>query len=199
VEKWLMEQAEMLKLKNCTINYDVLDAKFRQVGGDQSPLPFKQHSVPGKIYAVDYDMGANRYAWHDKDTANYRTDTDQNIDWNQGGKYRNDGVDIKACTDKSSNGYCISWTEAGEWMIYTVEVEKNGTYDLKLRYAAENDNGAFQLKVNENPKTDVETLPATEDKWSTHTIRNIELNKGKNQIKLVIQEGGFDINYMAFQ
>ncbi|MGM0377147.1 MAG: cellulase family glycosylhydrolase, partial [Bacteroidota bacterium] len=196
---WLMEQAEMLKLENCTINYDVLDAMFRQAGGDKSPIPFKQHAIPGKIFAVDYDMGGNNYAWFDTDTANYRTDTDENITWNKGRIYRNDGVDIKPCEDETSNGYCVSWTEAGEWMIYTVEVEKSGTFDLKLRYAAENGNGAFLLEVNENPKTDVETLPATEDKWSTHTVRNIELNKGKNQIKLVIQEGGFDINYMAFQ
>ncbi|MFO8002133.1 MAG: cellulase family glycosylhydrolase, partial [Marinilabilia sp.] len=136
---WLMEQAEMLKLKNCTINYDVLDAMFRQAGGDRSPIPFKQHSVPGRIFAVDYDMGSNNYAWLDTDTANYRTDTDENIAWNKGRIYRNDGVDIKPCGDETSNGYCVSWTEAGEWMIYTVEVEKSGTFDLNLRYAAEND------------------------------------------------------------
>ncbi|MFW5754623.1 MAG: cellulase family glycosylhydrolase, partial [Marinilabiliaceae bacterium] len=195
---WLMEQAEMLKLENCTINYDVLDAKIRQVQNGKSPIPYKQHKIPGKIYAVDYDMGANGHAWHDTDTANYRTDTDENIDWNKGRIYRNDGVDIKECEDEDTNGYCVSWTEAGEWMIYTVEVEKNGTYDLKLRYAAEDDDGAFQLKVNEDSKTAEETLPATgyPDKRSTYNVEGIELNKGKNRVKLVIKKGGFDINYM---
>ena len=47
-------------------------------------------------------------------------------------------VDIENCTDAGA-GYNIGFATAGEWLEYTVDVTKPGTYDLDLRVAC---NGA---------------------------------------------------------
>jgi hypothetical protein len=80
---WIMEQVEMMKLENCIIHYDVLDAMFRQVNSTET-VPFKKHEAPGTIFATDYDLGRNGYAYSDTDTANYRTDSGNFEAWNSG-------------------------------------------------------------------------------------------------------------------
>ena len=198
---WLMAQADMLKLENCTINYDVLDAMFRHPTGDRSPMPFKKHIVPGRVFAVDYDLGGNTQAWFDTDTANYRSSIKANIPWNKGKVYRNDGVDIAPCKDVISNSHCVGWTEPDEWLLYTINVEVSGLYNILIRYSAENDLGELLFHVNENYQTGVGFLPATGgvDIWNTFIINNVDLQAGKNTIKLTFKKGGLNINYMEFQ
>jgi len=118
-----MEQAEKLKLNNCIIRRDVLDAMFRQAQGDKSPKPFVNHTLPGKIYAVNYDLGGNNRAYFDVDSADFHVSTDVYTAWNSGYAYRNDAVDIEACKDAlGTNGYSVGWTNDKEWMLYTVEI-----------------------------------------------------------------------------
>ncbi|HKM94007.1 MAG TPA: cellulase family glycosylhydrolase [Prolixibacteraceae bacterium] len=194
---WLLEQAEMLKLENCKINYDLLDAMLRQPQGDKSAIPFKNHHIPGTIFAVDYDLGANNFAYFDTDTANYRTSTNKNTSWNRGGKYRNDGVDISICNDKKTNGYCVTSTHQGEWLLYTVDVETADKYHFETRYAAGLTPASFHFEVNNEVYPKINILPKTAelDEWNTISSSNIELKKGKNQIILRIDEGDFSINF----
>lgn len=198
--KWLMEQAEMLKIENCTINYDVNDAMFRQAHGDKSPIPFKQHTIPGTIFATDYDLGANNYAYFDADTSDFHVSTDEYTAWNQGYSYRNDGVDIEACTDNTSNGFNVGWTQQGEWLLYTVGVDSTAAYTIDFRYAANGSSGKFILQLNGQPITPVQALPSTGgwSTWQTHTIENVVLEKGTHQLKLHIDNSGFNINYLKF-
>ena len=197
-KQWLLEQAEMLKIENCTINYDVNDAMFRQAQGDKKALPFKNHTVPGTIFASDYDLGANGFAYYDTDTADYHVSTDEYIAWNQGYAYRNDGVDIENCKDETTNGYNVGWTEKGEWMIYTINVDSTASYTFDFRYAANGAGGKFHLQCNEFPVSKVHSLPSTGGwaNWNTYTIDQLVLEKGTHQLKLFIDNAGFNINYL---
>ena len=51
-----------------------------------------------------------------------------------GGVYRNDGVDIEYNGNEGIS-YNIGWTEAGEWLGYTIEDVSPGTYDIDIRVA----------------------------------------------------------------
>ena len=198
---YLLEQAEMLKLQNCIIRRDVLDAMFRQAQGNKSPKPFKKHSVPGTIFATDYDLGGNNRAYFDVDTANYKVSTDVFTAWNTGYAYRNDGVDIEACSDAAgNNGYNVGWTNDREWMIYTVNVDSSALYDFELRYAAQGSSGKFHLELNGVEITPVTSLSASGGwaVWKTQTIKDVILPKGTHQIKLVIDKAGFNINFLKF-
>lgn len=197
----LMEQAEMLKLSNCIIRRDVLDAMFRQAQGDKSPKPFKSHTAPGTIFAVDYDLGANNHAYFDKDTANYKVSTEVFTAWNTGYGYRNDGVDIEVCNDALSNiGYSVGWTNDKEWMLYTVEVDSSARYQFDLRYAASGSTGKFHLELNGVDITPITSLTASGgwSIWKTITLPHVILSKGTHQIKLYIDKAGFNINYLKF-
>lgn len=198
---WLMEQVEFLKLENCKINYDVNDAMFRQAQGDKTAIPFQKHRVPGTIFATDYDLGANNFVYFDTDTANYRTSTNRNTRGNRGGKYRNDGVDITTCNDQTTNGYCVDWIEAGEWLHYTIDVETAGNFHLDIRYAAETPEGVLHFEINVESKTDVFSLPATDEPeiWATLNMGQVALNKGENHLKLFIEQGGFKLNYFEIK
>jgi hypothetical protein len=193
----LMQQVENLKTENCIYHKDFIDAMFRQQQSNAT-LPFKTHLATDIIYATDYDLGPNNIAYYDTDTADFRVSSGNNIAWNQGWQYRNDGVDIEACTDAPSNGYNVGWTQAGEWMQYTVEVASTGLYNLKLRTAG--GNGQLLVKANGVDITPVINTPSTGGYqiWQTTQINGVNLSAGTNTIRIYIQAGGFNFNYFQF-
>jgi endoglucanase len=200
-KSYLMEQAEMLKLNNCVIHHDVLDAMFRQAQGDKSPKPFKKHSVPGTIYATDYDLGGNNRAYFDVDSADFHVSTDVYTAWNTGYAYRNDAVDIEACKDAAgTNGYSVGWTNDKEWMVYTVNIDSSALYEFELRYAASGSAGKFHLEMDGVDITPVISLAASGGwaVWKTATVTDVILKKGIHQIKLFVDKAGFNINSLKF-
>ena len=199
--QYLLEQAEKLKLNNCIIRYEVIDAMFRQAQGDRSAQAFKNHRIPGTVFATDYDFGGNRFAYFDSDTANYQVSTGVFTAWNSGYAYRNDGVDIEACNDALSNGFSLGWTNTREWLNYTVEVDSTAAYDLKLRYAASGSGGKFHFELNGVHITPVKTLSATGgwSSWADFTVEDVVLEKGTHQLKLFIDNAGFNINYFQLE
>ena len=198
---YLMEQAEQLKLNKCIIHRDVLDAMFRQAQGDKSPKPFVKHTIPGKIYAVNYDLGGNNRAYFDVDSADFHVSTDVYTAWNSGYAYRNDAVDIEACKDAlDNNGYSIGWTNDKEWMLYTVDIDSSALYQFDLRYAASGSAGRFHLTLDGVDITPVTAVPSSGGwaTWKTLTLNNVILQKGRHKIKLYVDKAGFNINYLTF-
>lgn len=194
---WLMEQADQLKMENCIVHPDVTDAMFRQVK-DKSPKPFKEHTAPGTIYATDYDLGANGYAYLDTDTANYNSASGTYTAWNSGYAYRNDGVDIEACTDtEASNGYNVGWTITDEWLLYTLDIEETAAYSIDVRYAAQSSIGKVHFELDGVSVTPQITLTSTGSytTWGTKTITNVILKKGTHQLKLCVDYSGFNLNF----
>src|SRR5690606_9905317 len=93
LDEWLNNVA----LENNIFHADVADAMFRQVKVNTA-IPFKQHELKSNavtINGVDFDMGAQRVAYFDRDTASYHYTPGVNTAGNRGWTYRNDGVDIK--------------------------------------------------------------------------------------------------------
>jgi hypothetical protein len=198
---YLLEQAEQLKLSNCIIHRDVLDAMFRQAQGDKSPKPFVNHVVPGTIYAADYDLGGNNKAYFDVDSADFHVSTQETTSWNSGYSYRNDAVDIEACKDAPlTNGYSVGWTNDKEWMLYTVDIDSSAVYQFDLRYAASGSAAKFHLEIDGVGITPITSIPSTGSwtTWKTLTLNNVILQKGRHQLKLYIDKAGFNINYLKF-
>jgi endoglucanase len=197
----LMQQAENLKIENCIYHKDVIDAMFRQVK-DSTTRPFALLKVPGIVVATDYDLGKNGKAYFDTDIATYRTSTGKNTSWNSGYSYRNDGVDIEKTSDVNpqSNGYNIGWTVDGEWMQYTLTVDLSAVYNVEIRYASLVSGSKIRLQVNDTDVTqDVELpLTGTAQSWNSVVINNVELKKGSQKLKLIIEKGGAKIEFMRF-
>ncbi len=158
--------------------------------------PFKNMAtLPGTIQSEDFDMGAEGDAYHDSDSNN------------QGGtSYRTDGGGVDVVS--KNGGYAIGWTNAGEWLEYTVNVTEGGYYEFDA-YAAAGDNnndGTFRLDLSRDgtltPISDVLPIHNTGN-WTTlkaiHGRTLIPLEVGEQRIRFTVVHNGFDIDRIVFK
>jgi endoglucanase len=197
-KKVLMQMADNYKMDNLTIRYDVIDAMFRQVQTNETKK-HKKHSLPGIVYATEYDLGQNEFAYSDTDVANY--DGTKFTKWNKGGKMRNDGVDIIECKDKISNGYAVSFIEDKEWLQYTVDVKEQANYDVSIQYSSEKEGGKLYLEVDGVKISESIELPVSGGvtTWKTATLKNVMLKQGVQKIRVHFEGGNFNFNFLEFQ
>ena len=159
--------------------------------GEQVPYSGNPFIIPGSIEAGNYDK--------------FEGGIGQNISYvdvsqNNEGDYRtNEYVD--AVLD-ATEGPIISWVAAGEWLEYTIDVQTAGNYDVTLRYASGNSNGAgpFHFEIDGNIISPDVTLATTGewDSWTNAIINNVELNQGENILRLVFTNGEMNLGEMNF-
>ena len=190
----LLELAVYAKLENNIFHKDVIDAMFRQ--------PFSSEAIPYNSYylkdsllipAVDYDLGRNGIAYYDLDTANFSTSGDRNVG-NRGHVYRNDGVDIYNDSSKYET-YYVGSIEDGEWLQYTINVVKEGNYNLNITMASVSDAGKLSITDNGNIMVKEVAVPNTGNMntWQTLIEKNIYLSQGRNRIRILAIIGGFNL------
>ena len=197
-KKALMQLAENYKMEHVTIKPDVIDAMFRQVQSNET-LPYKKHTLPGRIYASEYDLGTQGFAYSDTGVANYWVSDGTRADWNNGKVMRNDGVDLQVCKDTVTNGYEVFDIADKEWLLFTAEVKKAGKYDLSIRYAGETE-GSLHLEQGGESLTQIIKLPPTGGKtnYKSVVLQDIPLKAAVKKIKVVFEKGGFSLNYLEF-
>jgi len=191
----LLELAENAKFENCEYHKDVPDAMIRQVQTNETK-PYVNHQIPGKISAVDFDMGRNNFAYYDNVVADYHLSTGNFTSWNDGWVYRNDGVDIYLSDDTQGPKYCIGEIENGEWVNYTVNVQIDGTYRMSLRVASPNDIGQIHVFLNGTSQFSNISIPNTGewDNWQWLNLGDVELTKGQHVFKLYFSNGEYNVN-----
>ncbi len=198
----LMELAENLKTGNCAFKEDVVDAMFRQVYSDET-RPFQEaQSIPGVIFASDFDLGVVGSAYSDTKTANYHVSTGNYTEWNSGWAYRNDGVDVQPCGDViNCNGYNVGWLASDEWMNYTVNVEVAGVYDVALRVAAGADDGTFHFEVNGADVSQPVSVANSGgwESWTTVEVEDVILYEGQSTLSFYMNQPGFNLSSFEFQ
>lgn len=154
---------------------------------DQSPYTGFASNIPGTIEAEDYDEGESWIAWWDSDAGN------------AGGQYRTDDVDIEPTTD-AGDGYAIGYTTDGEWLEYTVDVEKDMSINIDVRVASIYSTGKLRIMLDGEALGTV-SIPNTGgwQSWQTVTLTNAAIRGGNNKIlRLGIIGGGFNINRITF-
>lgn len=193
----LMQLAENYKMQNTTVKRDVLDAMFRQIQTNDTKK-YKPHPLPGKVYATEYDLGTNGFAYKDNDVATYHSGGGSYTAWNQGWSMRNDGVDIQACTDTNTNGFQVGYTAPTEWLQYTLTAADVTAYDIDIRYAG---TGRIHFEDANGRISETFNLPNTGgwDVWGTASITDVLLKAGDNKIKLYIDASGFNLNYFELK
>jgi hypothetical protein len=197
----LMELTENLKTGNCAFKPDVVDAMFRQVYSDET-RPFKEvQSIPGLVFATDFDLGVVGSAYSDTKTANYHVSTGNYTEWNSGWSYRNDGVDVQPCDDAiNSNGYNVGWLASDEWMNYTVNVEVSGVYDVELRVAAGADEGVFHFEMNGADISQTVSVANSGgwENWTTILVEDVILYEGESTLAFYMNQAGFNLSSFDF-
>jgi endoglucanase len=194
--KTLQQLLENIKIKNNIYHPDVVDAMIRQVQSTATK-PFKQHLITDNavIMAVDFDMGRQRYAWFDKDSARYQYTAGVNTDGNKGRTYRNDGVDI----EKNKEAPYIFSIEDGEWVQYTVEMAKSGRYNISVVTSAGKEAGSLSLSdADKTIGKEISILPTTGKQLNTTAVKNILLQKGIHRFRVLAVRGGFNLHSIEF-
>lgn len=195
-KKALMQIADNYKLSNTDVKKDVIDAMFRQTK-DASTKPFKNHQVPGRIFASEYDLGRMGSAYLDKDFINlWVSDPAKRSEWNSGQQMRNDGVDIYKCNDKITNQYYVGKTESGEWLQYTVQSKGDKNYTFDIRYASAADS-KIRIETASGKVLTTVLLASSggNENWKTVSVKNISLQKGENSIRIFFENDGVNLNY----
>jgi len=163
-----------------------------KVNVPQGPYKGTAHVIPGTIQLEEYDLGGNGVAYSDDSpgssvtpVVNYRTEED---------------VDIENCTD-AGGGYNLGYTTAGEWLEYTADVTKAGTYDMSLRIACSGDGRTVSVAVDGKNIASNIAIPNTAgwQNWQTLTLKDINLTAGQKIMRVTIGATDFvNMNYVTF-
>ena len=141
--------------------------------------------IPGTIEAEDYDVGGQNKAYYDNDTEN------------KGNAYRTDRVDIEG---DGTSGYKIDYTEAGEWLEYTVNVTQADIYTYEATLSSGSDASSFRLFIDDKAITDTIQVPNTDD-WNTYSTisgKTTALTTGSHVLKLAITGSYVNIDKIKF-
>lgn len=189
----LMQFAANTRFDRTIQHRDVVDALFRQPYSDAA-VPFRDvHVGPrgAEVSAADYDMGAPGIAYADTNDADYHVATGgERLWWNLGRTYRNDGVDI----GRGAGGQpYVEAFDAGEWMRYTISVERAGRYGIAVEAQG---TGGMALSVN----GDTSARAAVQgDAWHPVRFAPVMLEAGRNTLVLRNAGGSLGVRRLLIE
>jgi endoglucanase len=192
----LLAQAQLFDAALCVPHPDVLHALFVQPKS-VARVPWTANAIPGTLYASGYDMGHAGLAYLDID---YEIIAGQGGGaYNSGWTYRNDGVDIEACTDTGSNGYDVGWTNPGEFLGFTVDVKVNASFFVRARVASGASGGSFKLSADGVDITPAITVPGTGGWQVWQTVQSAcELTAGMHDLRIHFLSTNVNLNRLTF-
>jgi hypothetical protein len=183
---------------------------------------FKIQQIPGKIECEFYDQGGQGVAYQDTDQDNNGSGKLNPVNGDPLNEFRiKEGVDIsytKATFDDTQyskvpvkiHQLYVGWTQPSEWINYTVDVKKSGTYKIGVLYTANGD-GVISIDINGKPATGNMKIASTHDdndsvawrQWhhwnSSENIGVITLEKGKQLLTLhIVENGNMNLDYLTF-
>lgn len=191
-------------------------------------LAFKDsiQQIPGKIQCEFYDRGGEGVAYHDTDPMNSGSGRLNPADGTFLNEFRlNEGVDISYTkfrdpaidnspynlTEPEKNQLYAGWTEPGEWIKYTVNVNKSGIYSINLMYTASGD-GGISLDLNGKQLTRELRIPSTRNEKETvawrqwhhwnrvDSLTTVKLKKGIHVLTLrTVKHGNMNYDYLDFK
>jgi hypothetical protein len=191
--------AEAQNIKKCSVRSDYIDALLRRPFNDEC-FPFTTYQTGDYVYATHYDMGPIGSAYWDTDDASYQYNGEDFTNWQKGWTYRNDGVDVYSGPNDTKNcGYYVGETKDGEWLQYTIEnPNEPASWQLQLRYAINSGSSTVRITVNDRAVTASTKLSSTGGytTWATKTFTDIVLPKGTLRVRLYIEKGGINLNWL---
>lgn len=187
------------------------------------PWQGKMQQLPGKLECEYYDEGGEGVAYHDTDSINNGSGKLNPANGTFLNEFRmKEGVDLSYTktgnidnnpynkVPRDLNKFYVGWTQPGEWINYTVKVNKAGTYPIGLLYTANGD-GTISLDIDGKDATGPLKITSTHDdrdtvqwrQWhhwnASDSIGSIALKKGVQILTLhIITNGNMNLDYLNF-
>jgi len=184
----------------------------------------KPQNLPGRLQCEWYDLGGPGVAYKDADDANNGSGKLNPDDGSYYNTFRmQEGVDISYTKERdidnnpynvvapSMNQFYVGWTEPGEWLKYTVLIEKAGTYSVSLMYTANRD-GIISLDLDGEDvsgellvrSTYSFTEPVPWRQWhhwnKAINLASVSLPQGKHVLTLhTVANGNMNYDYLEFR
>lgn len=183
-------------------------------------------TIPGKLQCEFYDLGGEGIAYHDTDTINsgsgglnpadgtylheFRMDEPVDISYT---KFQDPPIDNNPYNfvEPEKDQLYVGWTKSCEWVKYTVNVQKTGTYQLGIMFTSNKD-GKISIAVNDMDVTGPILIPSTFvvadtvawrqwHHWNyLEKIASIDLKKGIQTITLhTVDIGDMNYDYINFE
>jgi hypothetical protein len=202
------------------------------VPADYAGLPFgdSRHPkaaqrIPGRLECEYYDLGGPGVAYADSDRANSGSGALNPLD----GSYLNgfraeEAVDISYTKDRGTptqdfsefnrvipgrDSLYVGWTAKGEWINYTVQVEKTDVYALDVLYTANGESGIVLFV--DGAKRGAIRLPTTHDDADTVAWRqwhhwnkvtgalDLNLEAGLHVMRIELLAGNTNLDHLEFR
>lgn len=141
------------------------------------------HLIAGTIEAEDYKDGGEGVGFSD-------TTTDNTL---------SPGVDSEGVDVGMGSGITfVGDTQNGEWLKYDVNVLNANDYDFEFVYASATAGTLVSIEIDDVVVFDSFSLPQTASAtdFQTATKLTIPLTKGLHELKLNVQNGGFNLDRM---
>ena len=126
------------------------------------------------------------------------TDAFDTTDGNTGEAFREGNVDIEIATDVSGE-FNVGWTATGEWLEYTITLQ-GGLYRLSYRVASNVSGGSFTVNLDGVEVIGTQSIGPTGgwQSWMTMTSSTVDLPAGEHTVRINIQGGEFNLNWIRF-
>ncbi|WP_295796078.1 carbohydrate-binding protein [Mucilaginibacter sp.] len=197
---------------------------IRQPSYTGKPWQNKAQHIPGKIECEFYDLGGEGVAYHDDDSVNNGSGKLNPANGSYLNEFRmHEGVDISYTKthDIDNNPYSnvppkmeqlyVGWTKPGEWIKYTVQVDRTAIYKIGLMYTANGD-GVISLDLDGKEIAKDLRIISTHNyadtvKWRqwhhwnrADSLTSVKLNKGLHVLTLrVVGNGNMNFDYLEFR
>lgn len=188
------------------------------------PWEQKIQVIPGRIQCEFYDKGGEGMAYHDTDSVNNGSGKLNPANGEFLNEFRmKEAVDISYTKSKGIddnpfntvkpelNQLYVGWTQPGEWVKYTVRVNKTGRYRVSLMYTANRD-GEITLDVDGEPVASHLKIPSTYHAQDTvawrqwhhwnrlDALTSIAISKGVHVLTLhTVAQGNMNYDYLEFK
>ncbi len=156
----------------------------------RSPFLGKSLTIPGTIEAEHFDNGSAGVAYYDKDKEN------------RGDAFRFEtGVDVYTVQEGSTN-YAVGYAQKGEWLDYSVNIEKEAYYDITAVLSSGGEQSGVQLLLDGEEITGMMQTAPNDNEWNSYletTVRTEnKLPQGEHTLRLSIVGDWINIDKFVF-
>jgi hypothetical protein len=158
----------------------------------RTPYPSAAALIPGVVKAVEYDTGGQNVAYYDTDVANRGAASDPSV------PRPTESVDTENGGEGNGN---IGYSASGEWLKYTVNIQRTGLYKLTARLSAGAAGGTVRFSVNDVDKSGVVSVPVSGGfgTYQDVVVSNVYLEASPNAtLKVDIVTSAFNLEKFTF-
>lgn len=148
---------------------------------------FEPWPLPGRIQAEDFDKGGPGVAYLDTTPINAGNSNYRDGEW----------VDIQVTGDSEGGDYNVGWTVAGEWLEYTVHLEKSGLYRLDFRVASLSNTGVISVSSDGGEMGTLLSVPNTGgwQSYQTLSLDDLYFTAGTQVVRITFSGGDVNLNW----